>query len=55
MAGIVVALSRSSTHTFSKRVEASIRLVAGLGVEGDPHFLQGIRFEVDRRGRPELR
>lgn len=37
MAGIVVAVSRSSAHTFSKETEESIRLVAGLGVEGDAH------------------
>ena len=37
MAGIVLAVSRSPEHTFSKRVEESIRLVAGLGVEGDAH------------------
>jgi MOSC domain-containing protein YiiM len=37
MAGIVVAVSRSSAHVFSKGAQASIRLVAGLGVEGDAH------------------
>jgi MOSC domain-containing protein YiiM len=35
MAGIVVAVSRSSAHTFSKETEESFRLVVGLGVEGD--------------------
>ena len=34
----IVAVSRSRTHSFSKRNEMSIRLVAGLGVEGDAHF-----------------
>jgi MOSC domain-containing protein YiiM len=38
MTAIVVAVSRSPAHTFSKRVEESIRLVAGLGVEGDAHL-----------------
>jgi MOSC domain-containing protein YiiM len=33
----VTAVSRSATHTFSKPNEGSIRLVAGLGVEGDAH------------------
>jgi hypothetical protein len=37
MAGIVLAVSRSSAHVFSKGAQASIRLVAGLGVEGDAH------------------
>jgi len=35
--GTVIAVSRSETHTFSKRTHPSIRLVAGLGVEGDAH------------------
>jgi MOSC domain-containing protein YiiM len=34
---MVVAVSRSATHTFSKPVALSIRLIAGLGVEGDAH------------------
>ncbi len=37
MAGIVTAVSRSTTHSFSKPNEGGIRLVAGLGVEGDAH------------------
>ena len=36
--GIVTAVSRSPTHTLIKPNEASIRLVAGLGVEGDAHL-----------------
>ena len=35
--GVVAAVSRSPTHTMSKPVADSIRLVAGLGVEGDAH------------------
>jgi MOSC domain-containing protein YiiM len=34
----VVAVSRSATHTMTKPNEASIRLLAGLGVEGDAHM-----------------
>jgi MOSC domain-containing protein YiiM len=34
----IIAVSRSKTHSFSKRNEMSIRLVEGLGVEGDAHF-----------------
>jgi len=37
MSGTVVAVSRSSGHAFSKPNQASIRLLAGLGVEGDAH------------------
>jgi MOSC domain-containing protein YiiM len=33
----VVAVARSARHTFSKDTETAIRLLAGLGVEGDAH------------------
>jgi MOSC domain-containing protein YiiM len=33
----VTAVHRSSTHTMHKSLELSIRLLAGLGVEGDAH------------------
>ena len=35
---VVEAVSRSRSHSFSKRAELMIRLVAGHGVEGDAHF-----------------
>jgi MOSC domain-containing protein YiiM len=38
MGGVVAAVSRSAEHTFSKPNEARIRLLAGLGVEGDAHL-----------------
>ncbi|KAA9373510.1 MOSC domain-containing protein [Microbispora cellulosiformans] len=37
MAGSVTAVSRSATHTFSKVPLESVRLLPGLGVEGDAH------------------
>ena len=37
MCSKVVAVSRSSTHTFSKELHPEIALLAGLGVEGDAH------------------
>jgi len=37
MSGVVVAVSLSPTHTFSKPNQATIRLLEGLGVEGDAH------------------
>ena len=40
IAGVVTAVSSSATHSFSKTRHASIRLVAGLGVESDAH--QGV-------------
>jgi len=40
MTGVVTAVSRSPTHTMTKPNEGSVRLVAGLGVDGDAH--QGV-------------
>jgi MOSC domain-containing protein YiiM len=37
MAGLVTAVSRSATHTLKKLNTDCIRLVTGLGVEGDAH------------------
>jgi MOSC domain-containing protein YiiM len=37
MAGTVTAVSRSATHTLVKPNHDSIKLMAGLGVEGDAH------------------
>ena len=37
MKPLIVAVSRSPKHTFSKQNEDSIRLVKGYGVEGDAH------------------
>ncbi len=37
MAAIVTAVSRSPTHSFTKSGALLIRLLAGLGVEGDAH------------------
>ncbi|MEE4542310.1 MOSC domain-containing protein [Streptomyces sp. V4-01] len=36
--GTVVAVSRDATHGFSKANQSTIRLLAGLGVEGDAHL-----------------
>jgi MOSC domain-containing protein YiiM len=41
--GVVVAVSRSATHSFSKPSEASIRLIEGLGVEGDAHMGETVK------------
>jgi MOSC domain-containing protein YiiM len=38
MNGVVTAVHRSATHTMSKPTRESIRLLAGLGVEGDAHL-----------------
>src|ERR1043165_5980031 len=38
MSGVVVAVSLSPTHTFTKANQSTIQLLAGLGVEGDAHM-----------------
>jgi hypothetical protein len=38
MPGFVEAVSQRSTHSFSKQPRMWIRLLAGLGVEGDAHL-----------------
>jgi MOSC domain-containing protein YiiM len=38
MEGMVEAVATSDAHTFTKRTRDAIRLVAGLGVEGDAHL-----------------
>ena len=43
MNGTVAAVSRSASHTFSKAREESIRLLAGLGVEGDAHLGETVK------------
>ena len=37
LTALVIAVARSAGHTFSKIPQASVRLIAGLGVEGDAH------------------
>ena len=37
MSGVVIAVSRSATHTMSKPNQESIQLMTGLGVAGDAH------------------
>jgi MOSC domain-containing protein YiiM len=37
MHGVVTAVSHSATHTLTKPAHGSIRLLTGLGVEGDAH------------------
>ena len=43
MDAIVTAVSRSATHSFSKANHEGIRLLAGLGVEGDAHLGTTVR------------
>jgi len=43
MNGVVVAVSCSAMHTISKPAVAAIRLLAGLGVEGDAHLGETVK------------
>lgn len=58
MSGVVIAVSRSTTHTFTKFNQPSIQLLAGLGVEGDSHLGKTVqhrsRVAVDPN-QPNLR
>lgn len=58
MSPSVLAVSSSPAHTFSKPNQGSIRLLAGLGVEGDAHLGETVkhRSRVARDPRqPNLR
>src|SRR3954467_5088648 len=58
MHATVIAVAASPTHTMSKPIADSIRLLAGLGVEGDAH--QGVTVKHRSRvardpSQPNLR
>jgi MOSC domain-containing protein YiiM len=58
MGGMVLAVSRSSKHTLSKPNQLTIRLLTGLGVEGDAHLGETVkhRSRVARdASQPNLR
>jgi MOSC domain-containing protein YiiM len=51
----VLSVSRSATHSFSKAVVDEIRVVAGLGVEGDAHAGVTVRHRYRVRKDPTSR
>ena len=58
MRGTIIAVSRSGSHSFSKENQSSIRLIEGLGIEGDAH--QGVTVKHRSRvardpSQPNLR
>lgn len=53
ISGFVVAVSRSSTHSLAKFNEASVRLIAGFGVEGDVHAGEKVRHRYHVRKNPD--
>ena len=52
MDGVVTAVSRSATHTMSKPNEPVIRLLPGLGVEGDAHLGETVKHRSRVRRDP---
>ncbi len=50
--GLVVAVSRSQAHNFSKPNQAVIELVPGLGVKGDAHLGETVQHLVRMREDP---
>ncbi|NEX20706.1 MOSC domain-containing protein [Thiorhodococcus mannitoliphagus] len=58
MTAIVIAVASSERHSFSKQTRPSIRLLAGLGVEGDAHCGATVQHRSHARrdpARPNLR
>lgn len=56
--GVVASVNLSPVHGFSKDPALEVRLLAGLGVEGDAHCGTTVRHRHDRRRdpkRPNLR
>lgn len=54
MTAVVTAVSRSPRHKFSKQNELWIRLVAGIGVEGDAHAGETVQHRSRKRWTPHL-
>ncbi|HEX6913121.1 MAG TPA: MOSC domain-containing protein [Longimicrobium sp.] len=54
MSAVVTAVSRSPRHRFSKQNEPWIRLVEGLGVEGDAHAGKTVQHRSRKRWTPHL-
>jgi hypothetical protein len=52
MGAVVAAVSRSPSHTMSKPNEEGIRLLEGLGVEGDAHQGETVKHRVRVRRNP---
>ena len=53
MPAIVTAVSCSKSHTFSKTNELMIRLVAGLGIEGDAHMGEKVKHRYHAAKNPD--
>jgi len=51
--GTVTAVSRSRSHSFSKPLEMSIRVLTNLGVEGDAHCGEKVKHRSRVRANPD--
>lgn len=54
MRGTVIGVARDEEHRFGKVPQPRIRLIAGLGVEGDAHAGATIRHRSRRKKNPEV-
>ncbi len=53
MAGVVTAVSASDSYTFTKPNRESIRLLVGLGVEGDAHAGEKVKHRSRMERNPD--
>jgi MOSC domain-containing protein YiiM len=53
ISGSVASTNRSATHTFSKTPHPEIRLLAGLGVEGDAHMGEKVKHRSRVKQNPD--
>jgi MOSC domain-containing protein YiiM len=53
MSALVTAVSRNSQHTFRKSNVSTIRLVAGLGIEGDAHYGYKVQHLFHAKRNPD--
>ncbi len=54
MTGVVISVGRSETHSFSKPVCECIRMIEGVGVEGDAHSGATVQHLARMSKTPEL-
>ena len=53
MGPVITSVSRSGRHTFTKPVALTIRLLPGLGVEGDAHLGEKVKHRSRVRKNPD--
>ena len=49
----VIAVASDTAHNFSKPLREHIKLIAGLGVEGDAHAGETVQHRSDKRRNPD--